>query len=114
MGLISEIKKKIKLFFSDLRRDFGLLIIICIIWIMLLFGIIFLKVYVGPLEPLESFADLFDPAFVNLLTATIQVFLAALYVLVWLYLWYRLIRMYFWRTIKKYYPSSEETSEDEE
>lgn len=79
---------------------------------MLLFGILFLKVYVGPLTPISSIYNYLDPSLVNLLTGMVQVLLAAGYFAIWLYLWYRLIRMYFWRTIKKYYPQNESLEEN--
>ena len=112
MGIVSDLKEKLKLLLSDLRRNLGLLIIITIIWVMLLFGIVFLKVYVGPLAPISTIYSYLDANLVNLLTAGVQVLLAASYVGIWLYLWYRLVRMYFWRTVKKYYPPSENESEE--
>ncbi len=114
MSLFSGIKEKLKIFLTDLRRNLGLLVIISIIWLMLLFGILFFKIYVGPLEPIPSIYNYFDSTFVNLMTGTVQVLLAGSYVLIWLYLWYKLIQMYFWRTIKKHYPSSENPPEESE
>ena len=114
MSLFSSIKEKLKTFLTDLRRNLGLLVIISIIWLMLLFGILFFKIYVGPLQPIPSIYNYFDSTLVNLITGAVQVLLAGSYVLIWLYLWYRMIRMYFWRTVKKYYPSSENPLEEPE
>ena len=111
MGIISKIKNSVIQLISDLRKNFGLLVIISFIWIMLLFGILFLKIYVVPLQPIDTLFDIFPAFLVNLLTSAVEVLLATAYVLIWLYLWYRLIRMYFWRTIKRHYPSSEECSQ---
>ncbi|MHA1132435.1 MAG: hypothetical protein ACTSQQ_16730, partial [Candidatus Helarchaeota archaeon] len=114
MGIIAKIIEKLKQFFSDLKRNRELLVIITIIWLMLLFGILFLKIYVGPLQPISSLPGILEQLWPghgqllsNLFTSIIQVMLAVSYVGIWLYLWYRMIRMYFWRTIKKFYPTPE-------
>ncbi|MFX1293967.1 MAG: hypothetical protein ACFFD2_03770 [Promethearchaeota archaeon] len=112
MGIISEIKDKLKTFISDLRNNLGLLVIITLFWIMLIFGILFLKVYVGPLAPHPGIYTYLDPILVDLLTSMVQVLISGSYVLIWLYLLYRLIRMYFWRNIKKYYPENESPEEN--
>ncbi|MHA1264813.1 MAG: hypothetical protein ACTSRS_06205 [Candidatus Helarchaeota archaeon] len=107
MGFLSDLIAKIKTFITDLRKHFGLLLIITLIWLMLLIGIVFLKVYIGPLEPDPGFVNFlqnlgFSSSAISLLTGFVQVTIAAIYVLLWLYLWHRLVRMYFWRTAKKY------------
>lgn len=119
MGIISDIVNKVKILLKDLRRHLGILIIIFLIWILLLIGFFFLKVYVGPLQPDTNFVlfltGLCIPmSIINLLTGMVQVFIAAIYVLMWLYLWHRLIRMYFWRTIMKYNPPTNEKSDEQE
>lgn len=113
MGIISGIKEKLKIFLSDIRKNLGLLIIITIIWVMLIFGIVFLKVYVGPLQPISTLSNYLDPVLVNLLTQVVQALLGGSYVLIWLYLWYRMVRMYFWRTMKKYYNLLENLTEEQ-
>ena len=119
MGIISDIINNIKAFLKDLRRHLGILIIIFLIWILLLIGFFFLKVYLGPLQPDANFVlfltGLGIPmSIIDLLTGMVQIFIAAIYILMWLYLWHRLIRMYFWRTAMKYNPPLNNESNESE
>ena len=114
MDIIGEIKSKLKLLISDLRRHLGLIFIISIIWVLLLIGILFLAIYVGPLQPLPEITLYLDPYFVALITGAVKVAMAGMYVLVWLYIWHRMVRMYFWRTIDKYCPEIELKPEEKE
>lgn len=102
MGIATDILNKVKIFLSDLRKNLGLLFIIGIIWILLILGILFLKIYVGNLTPIPEFANNFSPYFVSFVTGVVKVGIAGIYVLIWLYIWHRMVRMYFWRTAKKY------------
>ncbi len=121
MGIIKEIINKIRVFISDLKRNFGLLVIIITIWIVFLVGILFLYVYIGEtFAPRDSFINFmvrhgFNSNFViGLFTQVVQGFIGAMYVLFWLLLWQRLVRMYFWRTIKKSEPSTKQKDVAEE
>ncbi|NVM55393.1 MAG: hypothetical protein HWN66_16925 [Candidatus Helarchaeota archaeon] len=118
MGIIDDIINKIKVLVSDLKKNFELLVIISVMWLLALIGILFLKVYVGPLKPLPSFEAFlislgFSQTFVDLLNGMVQVFIAAIYGLLWLYLGHRIVRLYFWRTIKKNTPPAENKNKTE-
>jgi hypothetical protein len=112
MKIITDIFTKLKLLLADLRRNLGLLLIISVIWVLLLIGILFLKVYIGPLHAIDTLYDYFPTAaaFIDFVTSIVQVIIAGIYVLIWLYLWNRAMRTYFWRTIKKYYGLTDETN----
>jgi hypothetical protein len=113
MNIIGAIKNKLKILLSDLRRHLGLIFIITFIWILLLIGIVFLAIYVGPLEAGSIiYTYIHEVWFIDLMTGVVQVGMAGTYVLVWLYIWQRMVRMYFWRTIEKYMPSIEISPEE--
>ena len=103
MKIITDIFTKLKLLLADLRRNLGLLLIISIIWVLLLIGILFLKVYIGPMQAIPTLINYFPAAFIDFVTSIVKVIIAGIYVLIWLYLWNRSVRTYFWRAIKKYY-----------
>ncbi|NVM29860.1 MAG: hypothetical protein HWN65_13530 [Candidatus Helarchaeota archaeon] len=111
MGIITGIINKIKEILSDLRRNFGLIAIIGLIWIMFLIGILFLYVYIGGenFQPKGTFVTFmtglgFSSTFIAFLTESIQGFIAAMYIVILLFFWLRMVRMYFWRTVKKSMP----------
>jgi hypothetical protein len=103
MKIIADIFTKLKLLLADLRRNLGLLLIIGAIWILLLIGILFLKVYIGPMSADDDLINYFPQALIDFVTSLVKVAIAGFYVLIWLYLWNRSVRTYFWRAIKKYY-----------
>lgn len=103
MKIITDILNKLKLLLGDLRRNFGLLLIIGVIWVLLLMGILFLKIYIGPMTADPDLYNYFPAAFIDFMTSIVKVGIAGVYVLIWLYVWNRSVRTYFWRSIKKYY-----------
>lgn len=110
-----NIKNWIFNFFRALWKR-SLYLIILILWILLIGGIIFLKVFIGPLVPDTNFEFFLiglgiSPAFI---TGIVKVLIGAVYILIWLYFWHRSIRMYFWRTIMKYNPPTNEKSDEQE
>ena len=109
MKIITDIFTKLKLLLADFRRNLGLLLIISIIWVLLLIGILFLKVYIGPMHAIDTLDDYFPAAFIDFVTSIVKVAIAGIYVLIWLYLWNRSVRTYFWRAIKKYYGPPDES-----
>jgi len=103
MKVITDIFTKLKLLLADFRRNLGLLLIIGIIWGFLLIGILFLKVYIGPMQAIPTLYNYFPAALIDFVTSIVKVIIAGVYILIWLYLWNRSVRTYFWRAIKKYY-----------
>lgn len=108
MKIITDIVTKLKLLLTDLRNNLGLLLIISVIWVLLLIGILFLKIYIGPMVAISTLDKYFSHAFIDFVTSIVKVIIAGVYVLIWLYLWNRSVRTYFWRTVKKYYGLSDE------
>lgn len=103
MKIIADLKNSLKLLLADLRRNLGLLLIIGAIWIILLIGILFLKIYIGPMQAIPSLSKYFSQTFISFVTSVVKVVIAGVYALMWLYLWNRMVRTYFWRAIQKYY-----------
>jgi hypothetical protein len=110
MKIITNIFTKLKLLLADLRNNLGLLLIIGAIWVLLLIGILFLKVYIGPMDAISTLDNYFSPTLIDFVTSIVKVIIAGVYVLIWLYLWNRSVRTYFWRAIKKYYGLPDETN----
>ena len=112
MKIIADFKNKLKLLWADLRRNLGLLLIIGIIWIIFLIGILFLKIYIGPMEAIPSLSYYFSQAFIDFVTSIVKVAIAGIYVLMWLYLWNRMVRTYFWRAIQRHYEMPDENKNE--